>query len=284
MLTRITLILPATIAAWLATSCLSLETSHAASDCLAKPNALAPQGAHWYYRVDRATQRQCWYLAAEGFRAVQPRAPQSASRAPAVHPNAIAQTRIAQTREEPFVATISSAEPRNESPNETVEPVQGHAPTTLSQPSSGFSKSAVAFDPAPSTVRSYAQEQPSAASVDDMPLVWPILTPAELADSRPPQSHASVAELAIMLIAVVGLAGFLVYALALFTSARKAKRTHAPARHADLREIMARPPARPTRNRAAATEASVQRLLHELRRRQQGYRDRDFQRRAAAPA
>jgi hypothetical protein len=34
-----------------------------ADDCLAGPKGQAPQGAHWYYRVDRSTKRHCWYLA-----------------------------------------------------------------------------------------------------------------------------------------------------------------------------------------------------------------------------
>jgi hypothetical protein len=34
-----------------------------ADDCLAGPKGHAPQGAHWYYRVDRSTKRHCWYLA-----------------------------------------------------------------------------------------------------------------------------------------------------------------------------------------------------------------------------
>jgi hypothetical protein len=38
----------------------------AKDDCLAGPNVAAPQGSHWYYRVDRATQRECWYLGPEG--------------------------------------------------------------------------------------------------------------------------------------------------------------------------------------------------------------------------
>jgi hypothetical protein len=33
-----------------------------AEDCLAGPNAQSPQGRHWYYRIDRATKRKCWYL------------------------------------------------------------------------------------------------------------------------------------------------------------------------------------------------------------------------------
>ena len=34
--------------------------------CRASPGAAAPQGQHWYYRVDRATKRHCWYLNTEG--------------------------------------------------------------------------------------------------------------------------------------------------------------------------------------------------------------------------
>jgi hypothetical protein len=32
------------------------------SDCLAAPNASAPQAQHWYYRIDRSSHRKCWYL------------------------------------------------------------------------------------------------------------------------------------------------------------------------------------------------------------------------------
>ena len=35
-----------------------------AEDCLAAPNSPAPQGTHWYYRLDWATQRKCWYTRA----------------------------------------------------------------------------------------------------------------------------------------------------------------------------------------------------------------------------
>jgi hypothetical protein len=35
-----------------------------ADDCLAAPNSPTPQGSHWYYRMDWAKQRKCWYLRA----------------------------------------------------------------------------------------------------------------------------------------------------------------------------------------------------------------------------
>jgi hypothetical protein len=37
-----------------------------ANDCLTAPNALTPQGSHWYYLLDRASQRKCWYVRAIG--------------------------------------------------------------------------------------------------------------------------------------------------------------------------------------------------------------------------
>jgi len=37
-------------------------------DCRAKPDGTAPAGLHWYYRVDRANDRHCWYLHEQGMR------------------------------------------------------------------------------------------------------------------------------------------------------------------------------------------------------------------------
>lgn len=42
------------------------RTVYAADDCIAKPNSPAPQGQHWYYRIDHANKRQCWRLGPEG--------------------------------------------------------------------------------------------------------------------------------------------------------------------------------------------------------------------------
>jgi hypothetical protein len=51
------------IAATLITSAVSITSpaAFAADTCLARPNLRAEQGGHWYYRVDRANHRRCWY-------------------------------------------------------------------------------------------------------------------------------------------------------------------------------------------------------------------------------
>src|SRR6516225_8195844 len=41
---------------------LSGNPVQAADECLAAPNAAAPAGSHWYYRLERPTQRKCWYI------------------------------------------------------------------------------------------------------------------------------------------------------------------------------------------------------------------------------
>jgi len=44
----------------------STNAARAASDCLATPDRQAGPGGHWYYRIDRSTQRKCWYLTQSG--------------------------------------------------------------------------------------------------------------------------------------------------------------------------------------------------------------------------
>jgi len=46
----------------LGTDCAKL----AADDCLAGPNRPPGPGGHWYYHLDRASNRTCWYLVAVG--------------------------------------------------------------------------------------------------------------------------------------------------------------------------------------------------------------------------
>jgi hypothetical protein len=42
------------------------NTAQPADQCLSGPKGATPDGKHWYYRIDRATKRRCWYLGDEG--------------------------------------------------------------------------------------------------------------------------------------------------------------------------------------------------------------------------
>ena len=99
---RVLLCVPA-ISAGMMVGALALEanTAAAAVECITEPNREPPEGSHWYYRVDRATDRKCWYLRALIQRTPEvpavPAAPaamtQRASARPAVAPQAAARSK-----------------------------------------------------------------------------------------------------------------------------------------------------------------------------------------------
>jgi hypothetical protein len=93
----------------------SARTAGAAGECLSKPNAPAPQGQHWYYRIDRLnSNRQCWRLGPEGLR-VQKIDPQVQKPKPqaATQPEAPPRTRPATTGMASARADASSEFPAN---------------------------------------------------------------------------------------------------------------------------------------------------------------------------
>ena len=83
----------------------------AADDCLIAPNSPAPAGSHWYFRTDRAKQRNCWYLHAPD-QPPQPAAAQAISDAPpATHTIAFKKP-----------ATASPSAPTSTSPDDSAAP------------------------------------------------------------------------------------------------------------------------------------------------------------------
>jgi hypothetical protein len=65
---------------------LSLSTARAANECLAGPKEQTPPGGHWYYRIDHASKRNCWYLREEGEKLSQGTPPNSSPSAKPVAP------------------------------------------------------------------------------------------------------------------------------------------------------------------------------------------------------
>jgi hypothetical protein len=58
-----------------------------ADDCLTAPDSPAPEGSHWYYHIESATQRKCWHVRATDQPAEQttaPTAPDVSAAAPTV--------------------------------------------------------------------------------------------------------------------------------------------------------------------------------------------------------
>ena len=128
------MLVPVILAVLVAVAALTARLGRAADDCISQPNSAAPQGSHWYYRVDRTANRRCWFLGAEG-----------------------AKVRVASPKRLP------SAKP---SPHPTEEIDAGVTPVSMSHGN--------------------ADDRTTVDSQDDMPLIWPILTPADLAAAEQP--------------------------------------------------------------------------------------------------
>jgi hypothetical protein len=181
--------------------------ARAADECLAKPNAVAPQGRHWYYRLERPTQRHCWYLGPDGAKVGRAASPQ---RPPLGRP---------------------AAQPIAETPTETPPSASVPVPAqTLSTRWGDLPKSTgsnVAEWALPSD--SYADEQPAAdmASQDDMPLVWPVLTPAEQPTIEQPRAWAGESEHTVaFVVCALALAATIAFTIFKLGAARRPRRRH----------------------------------------------------------
>jgi len=166
---RMIVFVPAILAIVVAAVASTSRSSRAADDCIAKPSSAAPSGSRWYYQTDRASRRQCWFLAPEGAkarRAAAPKRPLAARPMPPQLAETPTETAAAETPVvERQLATASSAH--------WLEP----------------SISAGSIGRESPTGNSYADEDSATYPQDEMPLVWPVLTSAELAAAeRQPES------------------------------------------------------------------------------------------------
>jgi hypothetical protein len=191
----------------------------AAEECLSNPGAAGPPGSHWYYRIDRATKRQCWYLGTAGAKMVrqseknkrssaappaEPVAEQSEPPAqPAPAPTEGASAQGVTTPFLPYRTGLDQAAPNPVAADQT--PAATSAGEAAADQTPDLRRSQGAADPAPAG-NSDAQEQPATETEDDMPLVWPVLTPAELAAAGLEQS--STVKPALMLAVLVGALAF----------------------------------------------------------------------------
>lgn len=87
------------------------ETGAATTDsCLSGPKGTAGAGGHWYYRIDRATKRKCWYIGDAGSK-------------PA---------RVAASRQEDASATKSTPPSRSAAINPSVADARAELPSSNS--------------------------------------------------------------------------------------------------------------------------------------------------------
>jgi hypothetical protein len=241
------------------------RASSAADECIAKPNAPAPQGSHWYYRIDRATKRQCWYVAAEGAKVRVPTR-EVASRVP---------TPAAKPLVQP-----ASAEPVNEALVDGDEGSVEKAPSAVASltwqglPTSTFSSG-------DGILPANADRHAAPESRDDS--AKPPTAASQVIAQQTPEPALGLGSLVAVLVGALGLAAAIGYAIMKFAAAPSKPRQPAsvaskPAQArceapANIRRPVATsdyaetsPSTQPS-HRGIDVEATLSRLLHELEQR-----------------
>lgn len=185
----------------------------AAEDCVSGPKDQAPRGSHWYYRIDRATNRHCWYLKEE--KLSQNAAANSAPSAKPVLPNAEAATHrsIADAHAE-FPAQTTIEQPKRS---------DGHAPVmaadaSIATPAAETQRSLIASrwpeqsgTGSPIVPPSTADQSDVTAPSDSDAMPSPIPAAATLAvvDSSPEKTPGSVQTLLLVILGALVLAGLI---------------------------------------------------------------------------
>jgi hypothetical protein len=177
------------------------SAANAAETCLAAPKGAAPQGSHWYYRVERGSQRKCWRLVQKdqkGQRAGAPTDPQGdvdddtdESLAPQVARKPGSRVAAPQPTAAQGLVTSNASNTENTSDTTaaTAQPVQWPDP-----PASMMERPAdpVSVAPAQTLPAQTAGDAPAPAAVAEQPNEQPAAT-AESAATAPAAGGTSAA-------------------------------------------------------------------------------------------
>ena len=216
-------------------------TQVAADGCQSAPKGTTPSGSHWYYRIDRVTKRQCWYLREESdtadnkfARAAPPAsAPASAAEEPAAPPQrTVTRKSIADARAE-WISQPTRAEPN---PPARIEPRPVAAVATPAVQNSPRAAMPNVLAPAPLSsmrwndapvVRASANptdlqlaaanppavQPPQAAQVQQVQLTAADQAAPIVAEAAPAKPKASLQKLLLVIAAALALAGLTVSAI-----------------------------------------------------------------------
>jgi hypothetical protein len=205
-----------------------------AEKCLAGPKGTAPQGGHWYYRVDRATKRHCWYIGDEKEKVaraapVNARASDSAALPPknaASSQKAIADARAelplpqmqveADTSQQPNPAANAPGTETSSRDNAWNSNAQSSVIASRWPESLSVSPSA---SPAPTYKLAAAAQADAAAPAPAIAAV-----PPAAADTSTPKQSGSIQTLLIVIIGALALAGLMGSAIFRFGTMRRAGR------------------------------------------------------------
>lgn len=185
----------------------------AAEDCLSGPKDQAPDGSHWYYRIDHATKRHCWYLRGENLS--QNAAANAAASAKPVSTNAEtatqrsiedahaelpAQTAIEQPKRSNGLAPAIAADAS------TATPAAETAGSLVASRWPEQSATASPAGPAPTGDHSGVAAPPDSGA---MPSATPAAATLAAADSSPENPSGSIQTLLLIILGALALAGLI---------------------------------------------------------------------------
>ena len=193
----------ASVLAGIPLATISHGATPAADDCLSGPKDPAPNGSHWYYRIDHATKRHCWYL--KGEKLSQSAAPNSSTA------ETTTQRSIADAHAE------LTAQAAIEAPK-TCDGLAPGADATIARPAAETQRSAVASRWPEQSGTSSSTVSPSTAAnsgvaappdSDATPPAAPAAVALAAADSSPEKQPGSIQTLLLVILGALALAGLI---------------------------------------------------------------------------
>ncbi|HLX14535.1 MAG TPA: hypothetical protein VKS24_04935 [Bradyrhizobium sp.] len=231
----------ASILAGTSLTTISHSETAAADHCLSAPDGDAPQGSHWYYHIERSTNRHCWYLREGGERLSQ--APQNIlppAKPPAPQAEPASQRALANARAE------LSQPNRNDGPNAA-------PPMAAATPNAAPRASVFDANPSPATVASRWPEpsvsppsgpRPATSSLAASTPTDPVAAPAPAAaavalataDSSSHRQRETSPTLLAVIVGSLMLAGIAGMLITRFGRARRSRRPPVRARRGPVWE------------------------------------------------
>jgi hypothetical protein len=212
----------------------------AADDCLSAPKGQTPSGGHWYYRIDRATKRHCWYLGDEKAKLsrvapsnsaplTDPVLPQEEmatqrpiadahAELPLPHTRVEQQTSVTPWQPNPAIAANAAGVANSQRANAWDVNTQRSVVASRWPEQSGVSSSA---GPEPTAVNSAATQQTNSEAAPSPALAAVTLAAADLSSENP---SGPIRMLLIVIIGALSFAGLIGSAIFKFGSMRQAGR------------------------------------------------------------
>jgi hypothetical protein len=165
------------------------NSAKTADSCLTRPKGALPAGGHWYYRVDHATKRNCWYIG-EAKNKTARAAPKESSSAPAASDSAPAEAANATSPQQSINARKSIANARAEltAPQARVEDLI-EPQSTGTVPVARIANNQIAAAPDSQPPSSIASRWPESSGVSPGPRLA-AAEPSQIPQTQNPQTQS----------------------------------------------------------------------------------------------